>query len=128
MKFAIQINSDPARSQGAYSAYRFIQAALAGGHAIVCAFFYHDGVYNGMGSVPSGAETGSAPNWSGLAKSHGIDLVLCVSAAERRGIVPAESVMGAQIDECLAEGFRIGGLGQWTEACLRADRVLVFGD
>ena len=27
----------------------------------------------------------------------------------------------------LLAGFRIGGLGQWMEACLKADRVLVFG-
>jgi tRNA 2-thiouridine synthesizing protein D len=30
-------------------------------------------------------------------------------------------------DNDLAEGFRIAGLGLWVEACLQADRFLVFG-
>jgi len=116
MRYAIQVNAGPFGSQAAHTAYQFIKAALDKGHEIVRVFFYHDGVYNGLPSGLSAEEKRSIPPWSDLADRYGIDLVLCVSAAERRG-VPASG----------ADGFRIGGLGQWMDACLKADRILVFG-
>jgi tRNA 2-thiouridine synthesizing protein D len=56
--------------------------------------------------------------WSKLAEEHGVDLVVCVAAALRRGIK----------DENLATGFRISGLGQLVEAGIQTDRTVVFGD
>ena len=56
--------------------------------------------------------------WSNLGKEHGLDLVVCVAAALRRGIK----------DEIVEEGFRISGLGQLVEAGIQADRLVVFGD
>jgi len=117
MKYAIQVNAGPFCSQAAHTAYQFIKAALDKDHEIVRVFFYHDGVYNGLQPDLSSEDKNSVPPWSDLADRHGIDLVLCVSAAQRRGM-PTSG----------ADGFRGGGLGQWMEACLKADRVLVFGD
>ena len=115
MKYAIQVNGAPGPSSSGRNAYDFIRAALAEGHQIVRVFFYRDGVYNGFeGTLDRGL---NPPDWSGLARSHGLDLILCVSAAERRGLKGMDS----------SEGFRIGGLGQWMDACLKADRVLTFG-
>ena len=53
-----------------------------------------------------------------MAEEHGVDLVVCVAAALRRGIK----------DENLAAGFRISGLGQLVETGIEADRVVTFGD
>ncbi|MGZ8216318.1 sulfurtransferase complex subunit TusD [Methylomagnum sp.] len=110
MRYAIQINTGPGQSQSAHTAYQFIHAALAAGHEVIRVFFYHEGVHHGFGE---------GSDWSGLARQHGVDLVLCVSAAERRGLSPTSANP--------AEGFRVGGLGQWMDACLKADRVMVFG-
>jgi len=85
-------------------------------------FFYYDGVLNGL--TPD-AQGGSTPHrgtaWSKLAACYDLDLVLCVSAAERRGWNPKDPG-GAG----LLPGFRVGGLGQWVDACARAERCLVF--
>lgn len=115
MKYTIQINA-PGQSRPACNGYQFIKAVLAEGHEIVRVFFYRDGIYNGFGGE------GAAPDWSALAGAHGLDLVLCATAAERRGF-------GSSGPRAVAPraGFRVGGLGQWMEACLKADRVLVFG-
>lgn len=118
MKYAIQVNAGPGDSPAARSAYQFIKAALAEGHDIVRLFFYHEGTYHGFaGARPAASEDRIVPDWAALAEGHGLDLVLCVAAANRRGLADSEP----------APGFRIGGLGQWLEACLMADRVLVFG-
>lgn len=118
MKFAIQINAAPWQGEACDTAYQFIRAALRRGHEIVRVFFYQEGAYNGLGGMdPSGDEGRAALRWSGLAAEHGIDLVVCVSAAARRGLPEA----------ALGEGFRVAGLGLWVDACLRADRFLSFG-
>lgn len=129
MKFVIQVNSSPFHGRAAHTAHQFIRAALAEGHAIVRTFFYHDGVFAGFAVSRPGEEIGvNPPDWAGLAREHGIDLVLCVSAAERRGLRTEKQPGGRENQRAPAEGFRVGGLGQWVEACLEADRVLVFGD
>ncbi|MFM8330767.1 MAG: sulfurtransferase complex subunit TusD [Candidatus Methylumidiphilus sp.] len=117
MKFAIQINSAPWRGGGSDSAYQFILAALRLGHEVVRVFFYHDGACHGLPMAPPDDEMGLIRRWSALAAGQNVDLVICISAAQRRGLPEA----------AVADGFRIAGLGLWIDACLKADRVLTFG-
>jgi len=67
--------------------------------------------------------------WSELAKDHDLDLVVCVAAAQRRGIMDAdEAKRHGKSGDNIADGFRISGLGQLIEAGIQADRLVVFGD
>lgn len=129
MKFAIQINSAPWQGEGCDTAYQFIRAALGLGHEIVRVFFYYDGACCGLRwQSPPTDEAAAIRRWSELAAGQGIDLVICISAAARRGLLEqAEAARVGKRDEDLAAGFRIAGLGLWMEACLEADRFLVFG-
>jgi len=70
------------------------------------------------------------PNqWSELAKEHNIDLVLCVAAAQRRGLLDeSEAKRNSKAASNMIEGFRISGLGQLIEAGIQGDRMVVFGD
>lgn len=129
MKFAIQINASPYASSAGLSAYRFIEAALELGHEVVRVFFYHDGIYHGLRyATPPDDEFNYTAQWNELAERYRIDLVLCISAAQKRGLLCRDEAerQGKSGDD-LAAGFRIGGLGQLVEATLRADRFLVFG-
>jgi tRNA 2-thiouridine synthesizing protein D len=129
LKFALQVNSAPYSGQGSENAYRFVQAALSEGHEIRRVFFYFDGAYNALAlSSPPDDEKNIIGRWSALAIQRNVDLVVCVSAAMRRGIAPAEDPAQAGLEPWIARGFRISGLGQWIEAAIEADRVLVFGD
>lgn len=130
MRFGIFVAEGPYQHQASDSAYLFSRAALAGGHEILRVFFYHDGVNNGTRlTTPPQDERNVVARWSELAARHGIDLVVCVAAAQRRGIVDArEAERHAKDAHNLAPGFRISGLGQLVEAALDADRFLVFGD
>lgn len=129
MRFAIQINSSPYHSDAGDCAYRFICAALAAGHEVIRVFFYFDGIYHAMRyALPPADETQITARWSELTAQHGIDLVVCISAAQRRGLLSVEEAQRQQkMDNDLAPGFRISGLGQWVEATLQADRFIVFG-
>jgi tRNA 2-thiouridine synthesizing protein D len=129
MKYAIQINTSPYCSESSYTAYQFIQAALALGHQIYRVFFYQDGIYHAFRyATPPDDEWSITQQWSQLAQDHGIDLVVCISAAQRRGLLSAEEAKHQQKQsDDLAVGFRISGLSQWVEATLEADRFLIFG-
>lgn len=129
MEFAIQVNASPYQSQGGETAYQFIKAALSKGHQIGRVFFYHEGIYQGMRfATPPTDERHPVRRWSELGQDYAVDMVICVSAAQRRGLlVNQEAVRIGKLDQDLAAGFRIAGLGLWIEACMKADRVLVFG-
>ncbi len=130
MKFAIMVNEGIYTHQASDSAYNFVQAALAKGHEIVRVFFYQDGVFNASRlTVPPQDDRHIVNRWSALAKQYELDLVVCVAAAQRRGILDvSEAKRNGKDTDNLAEGFRISGLGQLIEASVQADRVIVFGD
>jgi len=112
MKFALLIRGPSP------TALAFARAALAEGHQIGQIFFHADGVHqaNRLAVAPPG-EPNPPALWSDFAAESGIELVLCSSAGMRRGVREAN----------LANGFRISGVGQWLEASLAADRIMVFG-
>ncbi len=119
MKFGLLINEGPFTHQASDSAYQFAKAAIEKGHSVPRVFFYFDGVNNANKlSEPQSDDRNLVKLWGELATEHGIDLVVCVAAALRRGIK----------DEILAEGFRISGLGQLVELGMAMDRTLTFGD
>jgi len=129
MKFAIQVNSSPNHCNAGQSAYHFIKSALELGHEIFRVFFYHDGIYHAFNySTPPDDEQHLTTLWSELANQYNIDLVVCISAAQRRGLLhPDEASRQGKLDNDLAAGFRISGLGQLLEATLVADRFMIFG-
>jgi tRNA 2-thiouridine synthesizing protein D len=130
MKFGILINEGPYQHQASDSAYLFTKAALEKGHEIFRVFFYHDGVNNGtcLASPPQD-DRNITQRWSELAKTHHLDLVVCVAAALRRGIMDEnEARRNGRTCSNIADGFRISGLGQLVESGIQSDRLVVFGD
>jgi tRNA 2-thiouridine synthesizing protein D len=130
MKFSILINEGPYTHQASDSAYHFTAAALRAGHEIVRVFFYHDGVYNGTRlSVPPQDDRNVSERWSALGQEHSLELILCVAAAQRRGILDEDEARRAGKDSNnIAPGFEISGLGQLIDAGIQADRLVLFGD
>jgi len=132
VKLSILVNEGPYTHQASDSAYLFTKAALEKGHEIYRVFFYHDGVNNGSRlTVPPQDDRNIQKNWSELGEKYKLDLVLCIAAAQRRGILDEGEVKRhAKGDGAanVAAGFRISGLGQLIEAGIEADRLVVFGD
>ena len=130
MKFGIVINEGPYTHQASDSALQFTKSALAKGHKIFRVFFYHDGVNNGTSlGVPPQDDRNLPNEWSELAEKHNLDLVVCVAAAQRRGMLDEDEMKRHGKDaNNLVKGFRISGLGQLIEAGIQADRLVTFGD
>lgn len=130
MKFGILVNEGPYTHAASDTAYQFAKAALERGHEIFRVFFYHDGVNNATRlTVPPQDDRNIVKRWSELAERHKLDLVVCIAAAQRRGLMDAsEAKRNGKDADNIAPGFRISGLGQLIEAGIQADRLVVFGD
>lgn len=118
MKLTVLVLEGPYNHQASDSAWQLIQAALSCGHEIRGVFFYDDGVYNVNKCMdPPQNDRHIANRWSALG-AQGVDIVVCIAAAKRRGIV----------DELLVPNTRISGLGQLAKMAIESDRLVVFGD
>jgi len=128
MKFAIALYS-PAHAPSSRRALRFAQAVLAGGHEIVRLFFYQDGVHSASANgVTPQDEQDIAAQWREFVTHHGLDGVVCIAAALRRGVLNEEeaerySRPGAN----LSAPWTLSGLGQLHDAVQAADRLICFG-
>lgn len=130
MKIGVVVSEGPYTHQAADTAYQFVKAALNKGHEVPRVFFYHDGVnVSTRLSIPPQDERHIQQNWTALAKEHGIDLVVCIAAAQRRGLLDQNEAQRQGKDaNNIAEGFRISGLGQLIEMGIQTDRLVMFGD
>ena len=130
MKLSILVNEGPYQHQAADSAIQFTKAALEKGHEIFRVFFYNDGVNNGTRfGVPPQDDRNITEQWTALAKEHNLDLVVCIAAAQRRGILDEnEAKRQGKDGNNIADGFRISGLGQLIEAGIQSERTVIFGD
>lgn len=130
MKFGIQINEGPYTHQASDTAFQFTKAALENGHQVMRVFFYHDGVNNGTRlTTPPQDDRNIVNRWVDLAAKYDLDLVVCVAAAQRRGLVDEDEMKRNGKDaHNIAPAFRISGLGQLIEAGIQCDRLVVFGD
>lgn len=127
MNINLIVNGGVYGSQAAYSAYRFACAAVSE-HTISQVFFYQDGVTQANDlSEPLADEFNPPQAWSELAQRYGIELVVCISAAERRGILgPEQQTDLAKSANNLHSCFNIQGLGAMLDASLSADRTVTF--
>ena len=130
MKIGVVVSEGPYTHQAADTAYQFVKASLAKGHEVPRVFFYHDGVnVSTRLSVPPQDERHIQNNWTALAQEHDIDLVVCIAAAQRRGLLDEnEAKRQGKDGDNIAEGFRISGLGQLIEMGIQTDRLVTFGD
>lgn len=128
MKFAIAVFA-PAHAPSSRRALLFAQAVLAGGHEIVRLFFYQEGVHSASANIVTPQdELDVAAMWRGFITEHGLDAVVCIAAALRRGVLNTEEAAryGRQAAN-LPAPWELSGLGQLHEAAQIADRLVSFG-
>ncbi|MEL0027975.1 MAG: sulfurtransferase complex subunit TusD, partial [Perlucidibaca sp.] len=123
MRLTLFITAAPDQ-EAALQACRFAEAALSDGHQIRRVFFAGSAVAHGNTlNTPARDETGLTRRWQDLQRQHDLDLVICVAAALRRGVLDSDNARSWEQPQAnLADGFVISGLGQLVEAQLEADR------
>lgn len=129
MRYALLVLEAPWSRQSSHTALRFAQALVARGHEVARVFFYADGVQAGSSLMtPPQDELDITTAWRELALEHGIELVVCIAAALRRGVLDStERDRYGRPAANLDPAFVLSGLGQLADAAINADRVVTFG-
>ncbi|KUJ84675.1 sulfurtransferase complex subunit TusD [Microbulbifer flavimaris] len=129
MKFSLVVYSAPHAGEAAASALRFARAVVDQGHELYRVFFYADGVHHGSAlAAPPQDEQDLLTPWQELRQANDVDLVVCIAAAQRRGVLShSEAERLERPAANLADGFELGGLGQLADATAQSDRVVTFG-
>jgi tRNA 2-thiouridine synthesizing protein D len=129
MKFSLLILSAPYASEAADTAWQFARAALEAGHEVYRVFFYQEGSYNGsaLATAPQD-EQDRVARWATLREQHGVDLVLCIASAVKRGLLDEGEARRHERDAFnVHPAFELSGLGQLVDAHLNCDRLVTFG-
>ncbi|WP_211830541.1 sulfurtransferase complex subunit TusD [Kistimonas asteriae] len=129
MQYTLAIYGAPYSSQACQTALNFARAAIHRGHSIYRVFFYQDGVHTASTlAVPPQDESHLYAEWEALAKDHSIDMVICISAALRRGVLDeAESERYEKPHANMSPAFTVSGLGQLIDGAIHGDRLMTFG-
>jgi len=129
MNYSILVLSPPFSGDTALAAQQFARAVLARGHSIDRIFFYAEGVLNGSSKqVFPQDETDPTAGWLELAEGHGVELVLCVSSALKRGMLDEVEAQRHEVgDSTIHTAFEISGLGQLLDSTAGSDRIITFG-
>lgn len=129
MKFSILVLASPSSRQASQSALLFAQSCINNGHSVYRVFFYNDGVHNASSLLtPSQDEPNFSKAWSKLSNRHNIDLVVCVAAALKRGVIDQEEAERyTKTNWNLERPYELSGLGQLLDAQLSSDRLVTFG-
>jgi len=129
MIYSLHIVAAPYTKQAAQSALLFAKAAIKGGHSIKRVFFSSDGVHCGSSlTTPPQDEIDIPKEWATLANENEIDMVLCVAAALKRGLLDkAEAGRYSKQHHNIDAPYTLSGLGQLIEASVQSDRLITFG-
>lgn len=120
MKYCIVVYSQPNPHEQKPTPIRFIESAIRQNHEIYRVFFYGDGIFNAD-------DRANAKQWQTLQRTNKLDLVVCVTAALKRGLISEEEANGRTSPPVnVAGGFELAGLGQLADAAVICDRVITF--
>lgn len=128
MIFSLVILGSPYSNEASDTAYRFVAASLDAGHQVYRIFFYHDGVQcaNQLSSPPQD-EVDISARWQDIAERHNIDLVVCIAAALKRGVLDQKEAKRYNKEHFNLEApYDLSGLGQLVDATINSDRVITF--
>ncbi|HDS1203973.1 MULTISPECIES: sulfurtransferase complex subunit TusD [Shewanella] len=127
-KLIIMVNGSIYGPAAGFHALKYTRAALQAGHEVHCVFFYQDGVSQSNAlCAPASDELDLTAAWQQLAKEWQLNLVNCVSAALRRGVLSAQDAKdNAKASANLAAGFTMGGLGELVTGLEKSDRLVSF--
>jgi tRNA 2-thiouridine synthesizing protein D len=126
--FTLLVTSAPFSKQNAYSAYRFAIAAVQSKHSVNGIFFYQSGTLNGSSlTITPSDEFDLHQAWKTLSLEHQVPLMVCVSAASKRGITTTEDARDSDNPNfSLTSPFESVGLGELATLINDSDRLIQF--
>jgi tRNA 2-thiouridine synthesizing protein D len=125
---SLLVMSAPVASQNAQTALRFAQTVANSEHSLAGIFFYLDGVHNANSlQLNASDEAALYLNWCKLAELNHCPLLVCVTAATKRGILSEVDARDNDLSQfTLKHPFQSVGLGELSELIHTSDRLVQF--
>lgn len=127
-EYSILITSSPFQGDSALRALSFVQAAIDNGDTVNNVFFYSEGVHHTNSlMLHTGDELFAYDAWKALATNHKVKLLVCITAAVKRGIVSELEANESGLPYAnLAPPFEQAGLGEFFTALHDCNRLVQF--
>ncbi|WP_334020754.1 sulfurtransferase complex subunit TusD [Alteromonas sp. S015] len=127
-EYSILITSSPFQGDTALRALAFVQGVIDNGDVINNIFFYSDGVHHTNNlMLNTGDELFALDSWKALANTHNVKLLVCITAAVKRGIVSElEAKENGLAHANLTAPFEQAGLGAFFTALHKCNRLVQF--
>lgn len=127
-QYSVLITSSPFQGDSAFRAYQFIQGVISNGNTVNNLFFYGDGVYHTNNlMLKTGDEFYGQDAWKRLSEQHEVKLLVCITAAVKRGIVSDQEAQEHGIAQAnLSAPFIQAGLGEFFTELHNCDRLVQF--
>lgn len=115
--FILMLHAPAWSHQSVLTACQFANTAIRRGNKVKAVFLYQGAVLNASDSLEiSSDELNGQQHLIELHETHGVPLMLCVTAAEKRGLSESQ----------IANGFKIAGLAELAELSTETDKVVQF--
>lgn len=126
--YSILLTSPPYHGDAARRVASFIDGVLENGDTVDNVFFYGEGVHHcNHFAVPSGDEFYPYEYWVQLSASQHTALLVCITAAVKRGIVSVDEAKENGVDGAnLVAPFQQAGLGEFFSALHNCNRLVQF--
>jgi tRNA 2-thiouridine synthesizing protein D len=127
-EFSILITSSPFHGDSAMRALAFINGVIANGDKVNNIFFYSDGVYHANSlMLDTGDAFSTYKAWSKLSTEHDVTLLVCITAAVKRGIVSQQEADDNGIGFAnLQSPFVQAGLGEFFTSLHSCNNLVQF--
>jgi tRNA 2-thiouridine synthesizing protein D len=126
--FLILLHGSAYANQSSRSALKYAQAVITKGHELKAVFFYSEAVYhaNSLAIIPAD-EANVAYGFKQLNTDSNIPLLLCVTAAEKRGVIDAQQAQTEAFEHHnLDESFTVAGLAEMAGLAGECDHLIQF--
>ena len=126
--FLLMVHSAHYANQSSRSALKYAEAVISRGHIPKAVFFYQDAVYhaNGLNLVPAD-ELDTSAGFKALNANHNTPLLLCVTAAEKRGVIDQQQAQTESLPHFnLDESFTVAGLAEMASIAAETDYLVQF--
>lgn len=122
MRTLAVIITSPPHSPLTVTAISYVESALKAGIKVIGVFFYQGGALHANSNISIASDEYQAiKHWQRLEHHYTLPLHICVTAAEKHGIVC--DTVG---EEKLNESFTVSGLGELVDLTTKASRLVQF--
>ncbi len=126
--YSILVTSSPVSSDSARQVAEFCRSLYQAKHSVQQIFFYQDGIYHANNlMMPPSDESNPHQIWKDLHQELQIPLIVCVTAAVRRGVISDTEAKSIGVSSNnLTPPFVDTGLGEFFSQLHESDHLVQF--